>query len=429
LKDKRAFVEPASHSVRHPAGNVRHSAAAKKLAGVTLIKLTTTDRRGDNLLSMPSVVIVGAGVIGSSIAYHLASRGVGGVVVIDRGSKPGTGSTPLATGGFRAQFTNPADIALSLLSRGKLIRFEEEIGVDSGYRPYGYLFIARSEQAMSQLRAANELQHTCGLPEARLIDAAQVRAINPAIEDETIAGGTFCPTDGFIRAMKILGGYTAAGQRYGVRFDLGVTVHGMCIEGDRVVAMETSRGEIPGDVFVNAAGAWAATLGIDLPVSPLCRQVAATVETDMLDETMPMTVWADDGFHFRVRDRRVLLLWPDSPPSGFDATFDGASWLPRVLAFAHARVPCLRDIPIDREQCWAGLYEMSPDHHAILGRAPALTNLYLANGSSGHGVMHAPAIGQVIAELILDGKTSIDIHSLRPSRFAEGAGIEAASLL
>ena len=378
---------------------------------------------------MPSVVITGAGVIGASIAYHLAARGVRDVVVLDRGDELGAGSTPRATGGFRSQFATPAEIALSLLSREKLRGFEEEIGVDSGYRPYGYLFIARSEQAMAQLRTANELQHACGLPEARLIDADEVRAINPAIEDDAIVGGTFCPTDGFIRAMKILGGYSAAGQRNGVRFDFGVSVRGMRIENGRIVALETSRGDVYGDIFVNAAGAWASTLGVDLPVAPLRRQVAATIETDILSDTMPMTVWADDGFHFRVRDRRVLLLWPDSPPSSYDISFDAEAWLPRVLAFTNARVPCLRDVPIDLSACWAGLYEMSPDHHAILGRAPAIANLFLANGCSGHGVMHAPAIGHVIAELIVDGRTSIDIESLRPSRFAEGAGIEAPSLL
>lgn len=376
---------------------------------------------------MPSIVIVGAGVIGASIAYHLAARGVRDVVVLDRGDAPGAGSTPRATGGFRAQFATPADIALSLLSREKLIRFSDEIGVDSGYRPYGYLFIARSDQAMAQLRIANELQHACGLPEARVIDAEEVRRINPAVVDDAIVGGTFCPTDGFIRAMKILGGYVAAAQRLGVRFEFGVTVRGMRIDGDRIAALETSRGDIHADVFMNAAGAWAGTLGVDIPVAPLRRQVAATIETDVLSDTMPMTVWADDGFHFRVRDRRVLLLWPDSPPSSFDATFD-TFWLPQVLAFTNARVPCLRDVPIDPDACWAGLYEVSPDHHAILGRA-ALANLYLANGCSGHGVMHAPAIGQVLSELILDGRSSIDIHSLRPSRFAEGDGIDVSALL
>jgi sarcosine oxidase subunit beta len=378
---------------------------------------------------MPSIVIIGAGVIGSSIAWHLASRGVKDVVVLDRGNEPGSGSTPRATGGFRAQFATDTDIAMSLLSREKLIRFEEEIGVDSGYRPYGYLFIARTEEGMTQLRLANELQHACGLPEARVVSADEVRAINPAVEDDAIVGGTFCPTDGFIRAMKITNGYAAAAQRMGARFEFGVAVHRLRFEGDRIVSIETSQGHFEGDVFINAAGAWAGTLGVDLPVTPLRRQVAVTVEQDVLPESMPMTVWADDGFHFRVRDRRVLLLWPDSPPAGFDAMFDGATWLPRVVEFARARAPRLLDTPIDPAACWAGLYEMSPDHHAILGRAPALANLYLANGSSGHGVMHAPAIGQLIAEMIVDGRTSIDIHALRPERFAEGKANEGATLL
>ncbi len=393
------------------------------------MRVRLSNGSGNNPLLMPSVVIIGAGVIGSSIAWHLASRGVRDVVVLDRGSELGAGSTPRATGGFRAQFATPTDIAMSLLSREKLRRFESEIGVDSGYRPYGYLFIARSESAMSQLRDANALQHACGLPEAQLISADEVRAINPAVVDDFIVGGTFCPTDGFIRAMKITNGYAAAAQRNGVCFEFDVVVNRMRIEGDRIAALETSKGDVEADVFINAAGAWASTLGIDLPVSPLRRQVAATIEQDVLPDTMPMTVWADDGFHFRVRDKRVLLLWPDEPPAGFDATFDGSTWLPRVLAFANARVPCLRDVPIDPAACWAGLYEMSPDHHAILGRAPAIANLYLANGSSGHGVMHAPAIGQLIAELIVDGQTSIDIEPLRPSRFAEGQAIEGATLL
>jgi sarcosine oxidase subunit beta len=146
---------------------------------------------------------------------------------------------------------------------------------------------------------------------------------------------------------------------------------------------------------------------------------------------MPMTIFLEDGFHLRVRDGRVLLLWPQ-PPAGsdpFDANFD-ESWLPGVLERARARIPSLHDVPVDRAGCWGGLYEMSPDRHAILGLAPRLDNLWLINGSSGHGVMHSPALGQLVAEMILDGKASaIDVHSLRPSRFAEGEPIPEFHLL
>jgi sarcosine oxidase subunit beta len=187
--------------------------------------------------------------------------------------------------------------------------------------------------------------------------------------------------------------------------------------------------EVSAGIVVNAAGAWASTLGIDVPVAPLKRQVAPTVPTEILPSSMPMTVWVDDGFHFRVRDGRVLLLWPDSPPRNFDTTFD-ETWLEPLQRFTRERVPLLRDVPIDRAECWAGLYEMTPDKHPIVGFARGrIGNVVLANGFCGHGVMHAPAIGQLVAELILDGRPSIDISALRPERFAEGKLNDSASLL
>jgi sarcosine oxidase subunit beta len=376
------------------------------------------------------VAIVGAGVVGASVAYHLAARGIHDVVVLDRADQPGGGSTPRATGGFRVQFGTAINIALSLLAREKLLRFEEELGVDSGYRPHGYLFLARSEAALNALRIANALQHANGAPEPQLIDADEARRINPAIEDDAIAGGAYGPRDGFIRAMQIVGGYTDAAKRFGVRFDYGVEAVRWRVEGDHVIAIETRYGAIEADVFVNAAGAWASTLGIDNPVRPLRRQVACTIETDALPETMPMTIWLDDGFHLRVRDRRILLLRPDEPRTidPFDDKLDD-EWIADVVKRAKAKVPIAGSVAIDRNKCWAGLYEMSPDRHALLGRAHGFANLFLANGSSGHGVMHAPALGQLLAQLIAGEEPSIDIHPLRPSRFAEGEPIAGPELL
>ena len=136
----------------------------------------------------------------------------------------------------------------------------------------------------------------------------------------------------------------------------------------------------------------------------------------LFPEGMPMTIFADDGFHFRMRDGRLLLL---RPGTGDDQLDD--SWIEALMKTAAERIPLVRELRLDRLQCWDGLYEMSPDHHAIVGRAPGITNFFLANGSSGHGVMHGPAIGQVVSEMILDGMSSIDVEALRPSRFAEGA--------
>jgi sarcosine oxidase, subunit beta len=146
---------------------------------------------------------------------------------------------------------------------------------------------------------------------------------------------------------------------------------------------------------------------------------------------MPMTIFTADGFHLRVRDGRILLLWPDDP-TGLDPfdTTTADEWLAVVQAKARRRLPCLGAARIDRAGCWAGLYEMTPDKHALLGRAPGVENLYLANGSSGHGVMHAPALGQLLAEIILDGTAStLDVRPLRPERFAEGTPNPAPDFL
>jgi sarcosine oxidase subunit beta len=366
------------------------------------------------------VVIIGAGVVGASTAWHLAAAGVRDVLVLDRASTFGGGSAPLATGGFRTQFSSEINIRLSLLSREKLRHFQEEVGADAGYDPKGYLFLARSNEAMQDLRAANVLQHACGVTEARLVTAAEARELSPAVEDREIAGGAFCPTDGFIRAMKILRGYADDAARRGVRFEFDTAV--LSVAGNEV---RTSCGTITAGTIVNAAGAWAGTLGLDVPVTPLRRQVAVTMPTVVLPPATPMTIWIDDGFHFRERDGRILLLWPAPGPASFDATFD-ASWLETVTRFRDSRTPSLSAIPLDREKCWAGLYEMSPDRHAILGR---VGNVVYANGSSGHGVMHSPALGQIAAELVMGVAPRIDVRALRPSRFEEGELVVASHLL
>ena len=374
------------------------------------------------------VVIVGGGVVGASVAWHLAARGCTDVLVLERAGALGAGSTGRATGGFRAQFATPVNVGLSLLAREKLRRFREEVGADPGYRPCGYLFVATTEAQLATLRAAQRVQRAAGLEEVEELDADAVRARNPAIAGDDVIGGVFCATDGFLRPLQILDGYAAAARRRGVRVALGERVHGLRREGGRVTAVETTSGPVHADVVVDAAGAWAAEVarmaGVELPVTPVRRQVACTEPTTKLPAAMPMTIFVDDGFHLRMRDGRVLLLWPGpaEPHDGTAVAFDDA-WLPGVVERARRRVPCLADVPVDRARCVAGLYEMSPDGHAILGRAPGLDNLVLANGSSGHGVMHAPALGHLAAEEILDGRaTTLDVSALRPERFAEGRG-------
>jgi sarcosine oxidase subunit beta len=332
------------------------------------------------------IVIAGAGVIGASVAYHLARRGCDGIVVIDRGEDFGAGSTLKATGGFRAQFDNETEVRLSLLAREKLRAFEDEIGVDSGYRPYGYLFLACNDAELDELRRAQRVQHACGLHEAQMVSAEEARAINPMIGDASVIGGAFCPTDGFIRAKNILHGYADAAKRLGVRFQFGTELRDWS--------------DVDARVKIECRGAWSGA-----PVVPLRRNVAATVPTNVLPETMPMTIWSGDWYHVRVRDGRVLILWPDDPPND-------ANWLRELMRRTEERMPCLSGVPL--EEFWWGFYEMTPDERALLGE---WNGIYYAAGASGHGVMHSPALGHLLAELIVDGRTSIDIGALRPDRF------------
>lgn len=362
------------------------------------------------------VLVVGGGVVGWSVAHHLARAGMQRILVVDRGG----GSTERATGGFRAQFATEVNVRLSLLSRQKLLAFQEETGVDPGYRAAGYLFLAATEAQRRQLAAALEVQRACGCAEASLIDVEDARRLAPCIRTEGVVGGTFSPRDGFIRPLEIRRGYLESALRAGVeRLDAEVTA--LSHRGD-VLRVETSAGTHEAARVVNAAGAWAAALGAmagaGVPITPLRRQVARTAPTTALPGSTPMTIFAD-GFHFRVRDDHVLLLWPtEGGADPFDVSVD-PEWTAQVAAAARERVPPLADVPI--ASTYAGLYEMSPDEHALLGPAHGLEQLFLVNGSSGHGVMHAPALGQLAAEMLTGRPTSLDVRALRPSRFAEGA--------
>src|SRR5213593_635656 len=355
--------------------------------------------------STADVVIIGGGVIGASVAYHLAARGQKRIVVLDRAQGPGLGSTGRATGGFRGQFSTRVNVQLSLLARDKLTAFRDETGTDPGYRPCGYLFLASNADQLAALRTAAAFQQAAGLRDVREVTPDEVVDLNPAVPRDAVIGGTYCPTDGFIRPLEILRGYLAAAQRLGARVQFGAGWARCLVEHGRVTAVRTETETVATRCVVNAAGAWAGAVAAEA------------------GEEMPLTIFVDDGFHLRVRDGRVLLLWPADLPADdpFDTAFD-ARWLTPLLDRARAHVPILRGLQIDRDACWAGLYEMSADRHAVLGRAPGVQGLYLANGSSGHGVMHAPALGHLTAEFILDGTaTTVDVHALRPERFAEGA--------
>jgi sarcosine oxidase, subunit beta len=375
-------------------------------------------------------VVIGAGVIGSSVAYHLALNGARNVIVLERDaaiSESSSASCARATGGFRAQYGTGINVRLSLLARRELLEFEARTSVDPGYEQRGYIFVASNRSELEELTRAIAVQREAGLDMTRVVTPEEIHALNPALNLSGVVGGTFCPWDGFIRPLELQRGYQTAAERLGVRFVFHADA--------RLEVNAAGRGSVlfggerlEPDCIVNAAGAWADTLALDLriPVTPVKRQIAATMPTNALPADMPMSIFAGNGFHLRVREGRVLLLMPWAFPAQ-NLEFDPA-WLPHVLEQAHERVPVLRDMPIERG--WAGLYEMTPDHHAMIGRHWGIENLYLCNGSSGHGVMHSPAIGTLLAEVILGGRaSSLDIHALRPERFLEGDPITGNSLL
>jgi glycine/D-amino acid oxidase-like deaminating enzyme len=387
-------------------------------------------------MSGASIAIIGGGVVGASVAYHLARLGWRDVVVLDRAAGPGGGSTARATGGFRAQYATPVNVRLSLLAREKLRCFEAETGVDPGYEPRGYLWLAGSSDEMDELDWARAVQHAEGLTEAERLAPEDVARVNPAVSLEGVVGAAYCPTDGFIRPMSILEGYLRGAARLGMQVRWEVEATGFRRRPDgSLAAVDTTAGPLAVDAVVNAAGPWAASVaawaGVELPVVPLRRQAATTTACDLLPAAMPMTIWAGDGFHLRVRDGKVLLLQPNpGVPGAPFATEVDPSWVDMVERTAHQRVPVLRGAVIDRAACWAGLYEISPDKHAILGPAPDCPNLFFVNGSSGHGVMHAPALGHLMAEIISNGSAAtMDAAPLGFGRFAAGALLPCSGVL
>lgn len=382
-----------------------------------------------------AVAVIGGGVIGASIAYHLALKGARNVVILDRSARPGGGSTGKATGGYRAQFATPINVRLSLMAREKLLAFREETGVDSGYSQVGYLWLASTESQLDALRAARHIQQQEGLAEAVELSVDEIRRVNPAVATDDLVGAAFCPTDGYIRPLEILRGYLEAGARLGVIVNWDTECFSITRdENGRITSVVTNRGAIAVDAVVNAAGPWAARIAsminIDLPVEPVRRQAAVTEPCTVVPPTMPMTIFIEDGFHARIRDGRALLCWPNPEPAGDPGELRAdPEWIDKVLSMAHRRMPVLRDCPVDRSLSYAGLYEVSPDEHAIVGLSPDCENMYFANGSSGHGVMHSPALGDIVADIVLGRTPRLDVDVLRPARFAEGEAIKSVELI
>lgn len=385
-------------------------------------------------MSAFDVVIIGGGIVGSSIAYHLAEAGCTNVVIIERNERQEMGSTGKSAGGVRAQFATPINIQMSRYSIDCFAHFEELTGHTADYRPHGYLFMATSEKHLATLRANHQQQVAQGLTNVQMMSPDDIRQMIPQLRSDDILGGNFCPTDGFVDPYSVLRGFSMRARERGVQIWLETEVTGIQIEHGRVSSVITTQGRVWTHAVVNAAGAWAGQVGqwvgLDIPVRPLRRQIVNTQPFDLLPRPLPMVIDMSNGFHFRRDGEGILLAWPDPDETyGFKTAFDPA-FIEKILLRAVNRVPCLADAQVNPRRCWAGLYEVTPDHHPIIGRAPHIEGFFLANGFSGHGVMHSPATGKIVSDIILHGESSlVDTSILSIERFTTGHLIEETAVL
>jgi sarcosine oxidase, subunit beta len=385
-------------------------------------------------LKSADVIIIGAGIVGSSVAYHLTEAGCRNVIVIERETHPGKGSTGKSMGGVRAQFSTVPSIRMSLYSIPFFAAFDEVMGHPAGYRPQGYLFVATHERHMAYLRENYVKQVEAGLKSVQLLKRDDVCHLAPELRSDDIAGGSFCPTDGFVDPHSVMTGFIRKAVERGVELLRHAEVTAIHTDAQGVCGVQTTKGPVSGRTVVNCAGAWAGLVAgladVDLPVEPLRRMLVPTEPFEKVSRQSPMVVDMSTGFHYRPEGLGLLLAWNDPAETpGFKTAFD-PEFIEKILTRGVDRLPVLEQAEVNPKRAWAGLYEMTPDHHPVLGPVPGLPGFFLANGFSGHGVMHSPATGRILADLIVHGKSGlVDTEVLGFDRFAAGRLLHETALL
>jgi len=367
------------------------------------------------------VVIVGGGAVGTSIAYHLGQRGVGrGVVLLERNTL-GSGSTGRSAGGIRSQFSTEINIRFSLESVAFWRSFESRLGLPIDYREIGYLFLAQNKAQRAQFGRNVALQNQFGVP-SRVMQPDDMARLVPGLFTGDLVAGAYSPTDALAGPNEATQAFATRAREAGVRIREGVEVTAIDVRGGCVQAVETTAGRIETRGVINAAGPWAAIVGqlagVDVPVKPYRREIFVSESFDEIPE-IPLVIDLTTGWYVRREGPGVLMSGAKDSHSSFDTHVDWAG-LPRIAQVATHRMPALARAPFGRK-AWAGLYDVSPDDHAILGPVPQVAGMYCANGFTGHGFQHSPATGRVMSELIVDGHVSgLDIAPLSIDRFRTG---------
>jgi len=364
------------------------------------------------------VVIIGGGIMGVSTAYELAAAGVTGVVLLDADAL-GSGSTSKAAGGVRAQFSDTINIHLALRSMRTFLTFAERFGQEIDFRRVGYLFLLDAPADVSSFEDAVRIQNELGVP-SRMIPVAEAARLSPLISTDGLLAAVFCPDDGYCTPESVVLGYATSARRLGARLIPHCPVTGIQAPGGQITAVVTAGGPIGTDTVICAAGPWSRQVGewagVDLPVTPLRRQVLITEPISVVDRDLPFTIDFGTSLYFH-REGPGLLLGmsdPDEAP-GFKLNRSDA-WLPGLARVMQRRAPALLGVGI--RSGWAGLYEVTPDHNALIGESATVRRFLYATGFSGHGFLMGPAVGEVLRDLYLGQPPSIDVGALSADRFA-----------
>jgi sarcosine oxidase subunit beta len=380
------------------------------------------------------VVIVGGGCMGASVAYHLAQRDVTDVVVIEREPQLGTASTGRNAGGFRHQFSHPANIELSKESIAMFAQFEEVVGHPIDFWPDGYLFLLSSPSSVAVFQKNVELQRAHGV-QVDWLSAQEAAGLCTGLSVDGVLGATYCGEDGIADPNGVTQGFAKAAQAQGVEIRRGEEVTGITVKQGRVTEVTTSAGTISAYNVVNAAGAWAAEIGrmagVDVPVAPERRHIfiaqppgGGSWDDPMHRDNVPasrlMVIDFESTFYFHREGGGLLFGMGDpSETPGFDITVRW-DFLPQVIDVAMKRLPALADAAVSH--AWAGLYEMTPDHNPIIGAAPSTSGFYTIAGFSGHGFQHSPAAGRILADMMTGRDPHFDATPFAPGRFERQVG-------
>lgn len=364
-------------------------------------------------------VIIGGGVMGASTAYHLAKAGAQNIVLLERETFFGQGATGRCAGGVRYQFGTAVNIELSKVSLRMFETFEEETGQTPDYRQVGYLFVLTRESDVALFQQNVDLQHSLGVM-TEWLSGDEIRERLPHMNFPDAIGGTIYHKDGLADPHGTVQGYVSAARRLGVQTLTDIEVTDLAVSDGKITAVHTNQGIIQCSNVVNAAGPWAAQIGkmagVEIPIKPIRRQVMTTTPMDLPDG-MPFVIDFAQSLYFH-REGEGLLVGmsnPDQAP-GFNQTVD-MDWEMTMMEAAFERMPMLEEA--GRLTAWAGLYEVTPDAHPIFGATP-VEGFSIVAGFSGHGFMHGPVAGLLMAEWLLNGEaTTVDVSSLDLDRFAE----------